>query len=84
MVLLLKEIGLIHDLRIRSLKFINLPQLLVFSNNSEYDQESIITIQSTFYASPDLEDVRFNCFREEELDINNKVKPLNEDIEKEI
>lgn len=65
-------------------KFMNITQLLIFSNNNEYDNESIIPIQGAFYASPNLEDVKFNCFREEDFDINNQVKPINEDVEKEI
>ncbi len=32
-------------------KFINISQLLVFSNNMEYDHESIEPIQGAFYSS---------------------------------
>jgi type I restriction enzyme, R subunit len=65
-------------------KFMNITQLLVFSNNNEYDDESIIPMQGAFYASPDLEDVKFNCFREEDHSINSELKPIIEDVEKEI
>ncbi len=47
-------------------RFINISQLLVFSNNMEYDQDSIEPIQGAFYASPSYGDAIFNCFREEE------------------
>jgi type I restriction enzyme R subunit len=47
-------------------KFINISQLLVFSNNMEYDQESIEPIQGAFYSSTSYGDISFNCFREEE------------------
>lgn len=47
-------------------KIMNIPQLLIFSNNQEYDEESITPIQGAFYATPDPVQVNFNCFREEE------------------
>lgn len=47
-------------------KFINLSQVLVFSNNMEYDIESIEPIQGAFYATTSYSSANFNCFREEE------------------
>lgn len=47
-------------------KFINITQVLVFSNNMEYDLESIEPIQGAFYASSSYSNANFNCFREEE------------------
>ncbi len=47
-------------------KFINTLQLLVFSNNMEYDAESIEPIQGAFYATTGYSDANFNVFREEE------------------
>jgi type I restriction enzyme R subunit len=47
-------------------KFINISQLLVFSNNMEYDIESIEPIQGAFYSSTSYSSANFNCFREEE------------------
>lgn len=49
-------------------KFINITQLLVFSNNMEYDLESIEPIQGAFYSSTSLTAANFNCFREERSD----------------
>lgn len=46
-------------------RFINISQLLVFSNNMEYDTESIVPIQGAFYATTSTQPVNFNCFREE-------------------
>lgn len=65
-------------------KFMNITQLLVFSNNQEYDDESITPVQGAFYATPDPEQVNFNCFREEDSSIIHTV--LSEDlaIEKQI
>lgn len=47
-------------------KFINVSQILVFSNNMEYDRESIEPIQGAFYSSTSFTSANFNCFREEE------------------
>jgi type I restriction enzyme R subunit len=47
-------------------KFINISQVLVFSNNMEYDIESIEPIQGVFYSSTSYSAANFNCFREEE------------------
>lgn len=47
-------------------KFINISQVLVFSNNMEYDHDSIEPIQGAFYSSTAFKEASFNCFREEE------------------
>lgn len=65
-------------------KFMNITQLLIFSNNQEYDEESIMPIQGAFYATPDADEVRFNCFREEYTAINRNVSTENAEIEKQI
>lgn len=63
-------------------KFINISQLLVFSNNMEYDVESIEPIQGAFYSSTAYSDVKFNCFREEEkFDLQKLLRPENEELE---
>jgi len=63
-------------------KFINITQLLVFSNNMEYDTNSIDPIQGIFYASPAYGDVSFNKFKEEDS-LNNLVTlaPENDELE---
>ena len=58
-------------------KFVNLTQLLVFSNNDEYDEESIVPIQGAFYGTSSYSNVFFNCFREEDTGIINNIKPIN-------
>jgi type I restriction enzyme, R subunit len=65
-------------------KFMNLTQLLIFSNNNEYDEDSITPIQGVFYSTPDLEEAKFNFFREENSKINYTILPIDVDIEKEI
>ena len=63
-------------------KFINISQLLVFSNNMEYDSESIEPIQGAFYSSTSYSSANFNCFREEELlDLGTLLKPEDDTIE---
>jgi type I restriction enzyme R subunit len=64
------------------LKFINISQILVFSNNMEYDTESIVPIQGAFYSSTSYKKANFNCFREEEnLDISVLLKPEDDAVE---
>lgn len=54
-------------------RFINITQLMIFSNNMEYDAEGgIVPIQGTFYCTAAKQSAPFNCFREE--------NPLNEDV----
>ncbi len=47
-------------------RFINITQLMVFSNNMEYDDSSPQPIEVAFYASPSYDTPTFNYFREEE------------------
>lgn len=62
-------------------KFINISQVLVFSNNMEYDQDSIEPIQGAFYAPPSYADASFNCFREEDPDPICVLKPEDDATE---
>ena len=57
--------------------FANITQLLVFSNNMEYDSESLVPVEGAFYGTPDYENVSFNCFREEDSRILDHVLPIN-------
>ena len=47
-------------------KFVNAFQLLVFSNNMEYDAAAIEPIQGAFYATTSYHTAHFNYFREQE------------------
>jgi len=63
-------------------KFINISQVLVFSNNMEYDIESIEPIQGAFYASSSYASANFNCFRDEEkFDLATLLKAEDDDLE---
>lgn len=47
-------------------RFINITQLMIFSNNMEYDAEGgIVPIQGAFYCTAARTNAPFNCFREE-------------------
>ena len=47
-------------------RFINITQLMIFSNNMEYDtMGGIVPIQGAFYCMAARESAPFNCFREE-------------------
>ena len=65
-------------------KFINVSQILMFSNNQEYDNESITPVHGAFYGTTSTTKAFFNCFREEEGELerlSTKLKPINEDDE---
>ncbi len=63
-------------------KFVNITQLMIFSNNMEYDDGSPSPIEGAFYASPSYFKPSFNYFREEEkLDLAKLLKPEDDTVE---
>lgn len=46
-------------------RFLNLTQLMIFSNNQEYDNENRVPVQGAFYASITRGKIFFNVFREQ-------------------
>ena len=63
-------------------RFINITQLMVFSNNMEYDDGSPEPLEGAFYASTAYGEPMFNYFREEEtLDLGQLLQPENGTIE---
>lgn len=57
-------------------RFINITQLMIFSNNMEYDAEGgIVPIQGAFYCTAAKKTAPFNCFREENA-LNEDVAPF--------
>ena len=62
-------------------KFINITQLLVFSNNQEYNDDSVVPIEGAFYGTPNYGNVFFNCFREEDYAIFSRLNEINDDEE---
>ncbi|MDD2941784.1 MAG: type I restriction endonuclease [bacterium] len=69
-------------------RFINITQLMVFSNNMEYDDGSPQPIEGAFYASPSYDSPVFNYFREdrevETLDLNRLLLEEDDAIENEV
>lgn len=63
-------------------KFVNISQVLVFSNNMEYDSEDTEPIQGAFYSSTSYSEANFNYFREEEeFDLSALLKPDDDTLE---
>ncbi len=63
-------------------RFINATQLMVFSNNMEYDDGSPEPLEGAFYSSTSYGKPVFNYFREEEtLDLANLLQPEDSDVE---
>lgn len=63
-------------------RFVNITQLMVFSNNMEYDDGVIDPIEGAFYASPSYQAPIFNYFREEDVfNLTALLKPLTEETE---
>ena len=66
-------------------KFVNITQLMIFSNNMEYDDGSPEPIEGAFYATTSYGEPEFNYFRDEE-DLSRRVKllPVSSDAEDEV
>jgi type I restriction enzyme, R subunit len=65
-------------------RFVNITQLMVFSNNSEYDDSEVIPLEGAFYAASSYNKLFFSHFREEHDNIFSKIKPSDEQKEIEI
>ncbi len=59
-------------------RFVNITQLMVFSNNMEYDDEEVEPIEGAFYASSSYEKLFFNRFREEDATIHTAIHAIEE------
>lgn len=63
-------------------KFVNITQLMIFSNNMEYEDGVIEPIQGAYYATAAYKELQFNYFREEEnLNLTQLLAQEKEDIE---
>ncbi len=62
--------------------FVNITQLMVFSNNMEYDDNSPLPLEGAFYATASYQKPGFNYFREEKkFDLDSILTPLDEEVE---
>ncbi|HMT54449.1 MAG TPA: DEAD/DEAH box helicase family protein [Saprospiraceae bacterium] len=66
-------------------KFVNLTQMMIFSNNMPYDDEGLQPMQGAFYATTAYGKVKFNFFREEPtFDLPSILKDVSDDLENDI
>ncbi|MCP2027418.1 type I restriction enzyme R subunit [Flavobacterium sp. HSC-32F16] len=66
-------------------RFANITQLLVFSNNMEYEDGIVEPIFGAFYATPAYDQVHFNYFREDvDYPVIQKQKEIDEKVENEL
>lgn len=62
--------------------FANITQLMIFSNNMEYDDSSPHLVEGAFYASSSYNKIKFNYFREElEFNHDSILMPISENHE---
>ena len=62
-------------------RFVNITQLMVFSNNMEYDDSDPEPIEGAFYASSSYQRLFFNRFREEEPQLHTAIQEIDEQKE---
>lgn len=62
-------------------RFLNATQFMIFSNNMEYDDDSVVPVQGAFYSSISTTNAAFNCFREEDTSIFDRVDEIKENVE---
>lgn len=67
-------------------RFFNITQLMIFSNNQEYDNDNRVPIQGAFYCCTAKGKAFFNVFREENKDFvaNYHYRPLLDEVEKRV
>ena len=74
-------------------RFINITQLMIFSNNMEYDAKGgVVPIEGVFYCTAARNQAKFNCFREDnparakiaQFNKNYPYAPIDADVEKRI
>lgn len=63
-------------------KFVNITQIMVFSNNMDYDDGTPMPIEGAFYATSSYQKPIFNYFREEEtFDLNKILSVVSDETE---
>ena len=67
-------------------RFLNVTQLMIFSNNQEYDNENRVPIQGAFYCCSSRDKAFFNVFREADKDFVTKYpyEAVSDSVEKQI
>lgn len=62
-------------------RFANVTQVMVFSNNSEYDDNEVVPLEGAFYAASSYTRLFFSHFREEDDSIFTRILPVDEQKE---
>ena len=62
-------------------RFINLTQIMVFSNNSPYDDSEVVPLEGAFYAASGYKKLFFSHLREEDTKLISSVPEANEEKE---
>lgn len=62
-------------------RFINMTQLMVFSNNSEYDDNEVVPLEGAFYATASYSKLFFSHFREEDTAIFSSIREKDDAAE---
>lgn len=62
-------------------RFVNMTQLMVFSNNMEYDDSDVDPIEGAYYAASSYNTLFFNRFREEDRPILSALNPIDTHVE---
>lgn len=66
-------------------RFINITQLMVFSNNMDYEDDGSQPLQGAFYATASYSNTSFNYFREEEsLNLSVLLQDISDELESKI
>lgn len=67
--------------------FLNITQLMIFSNNQEYETENVVPVQGAFYATIAKDKTFFNVFREKDQNIlraSGYKEDIDDDVQKKI
>ena len=59
-------------------RYVNITQLMVFSNNREYDDTEVIPLEGAFYAASSYKKLFFSHFREEDDSIFGRLSSIDE------
>lgn len=62
-------------------RFINLTQIMVFSNNSPYDDSEVVPLEGAFYAASGYKKLFFSHFREEDAQLISSVREADDEKE---
>lgn len=63
-------------------RFANITQLMVFSNNMEYEDGVVDPVFGAYYATPSYRQIHFNFFREDkEYPVQEELQPVDEEME---